>query len=57
MAISEESEGQNPGSAATGRLRKVPVNVPYSNFIHPAGPMSWLNSCSMRKLSGVWAVS
>jgi hypothetical protein len=57
MAISEESEGQNPGSAARGRLRKVPVNVPYSNFIHPAGPMSWLNSCSMRKLSETCAVS
>jgi hypothetical protein len=57
MAISEESEGQNPYHAARGSVRKVPVNVPYSNFIHPAGPISWLNSYSIRKLSEACAVS
>jgi len=57
MAISEASEGQNPDHAARGSVRKVPVNVPYSNFIHPAGPINWLNSCSMLKLSEMRAVS
>jgi hypothetical protein len=56
-AVSEESEGQNPDHAARGSVRKVPVNVPYSNFIHPAGPINWLNSFSMLKLSEMRAVS
>ena len=57
MAVSEESESQNPDHAARGSVRRVPVNVPYSNFIHPAGPINWLNSCSMLKLSEMRAVS